>query len=99
MQPGIGGADAPAPDAGSLYAQAGGGGMDASVPGPDAMLQDALGQVRQIGMAVDAFAQQYPAVAQITGQIAGLLKQAVIALAQAQPVATPSGQAVPGGGM
>lgn len=97
MTPGIGGADASAPDVGTLYAQAGGG-QSAAAPGPDAMLQDALGQVRQIGMAVDAFIQQYPAAAAIGQQITTLLKQAVVQLAQAQPTATPSGQAIPGGG-
>lgn len=99
MQPGIGGADAPAPDIGSLLAS---GGAQGAAPGaamdPNAVMQDALLQVRQIGQQVDAFTQQYPAVAQFTSQIATLLKQAVIALAGAQPAATPSGQAVPGAG-
>ena len=104
MQPGIGGGDAPAPDIGSLYAGGGAQGAPASgdagmAPDPNAVLQDALMQVRGIGQAVDAFTQQYPAVAPVTAQIAGLLKQAVIALAQGQPTATPSGMQAPGGGM
>lgn len=97
MQPGIGGADAPAPDAGSLYA--GSAGSPAAAPDPNAIMQDALMQVRGIGQAVDAFTQQYPAAAPFTQQIATLLKQAVIALAQGQPTATPSGMAAPGAGM
>ena len=102
MQPGIGGGDAPAPDVGSMYASgAASGGPEGmgGAPDPNAVLQDALMQVRQIGQAVDAFTQQYPAVAQTTQQIASLLKQAVIQLAQAQPQATPSGMSAPGGGM
>lgn len=96
MQPGIGGAQAPAPDIGSLLA---GGAMPQAGPGPDAMLQDALGQVRQIGQAVDTFVQAYPMLAPVGQQITQLLKQAVIQLAQqqsAQPTATST--AVPGGG-
>lgn len=73
-----------------------GGGM---APDPNAVLQDALMQVRGIGQAVDAFTQQYPAVAPVTQQIATLLKQAVILLAQGQPTATASGMQAPGGGM
>lgn len=104
MPPGIGGADAPAPDIGSLLAGGGQGGDPAAAgggmaPDPNAMLQDALMQVRSIGQAIDAFTQQYPAVAQTTQQITTLLKQAVIQLASAQPVSTPSGMSAPGGGM
>lgn len=104
MQPGIGGADAPAPDIGSLLASGAGGGAPAAggpgmAPDPNGMLQDALMQVRNIGQAVDAFTSQYPATAQTMGQVATLLKQAVIQLAQAQPTATPSGMSAPGGGM
>ena len=100
MQPGIGGADAPAPDIGSLLASgAASGSPQGMAPDPNAVLQDALMQVRAIGQATDAFTAQYPAVAPFTQQIATLLKQAVIALAQGQPTATHSGMAAPGGGM
>lgn len=97
MQPGIAGGDAPAPDIGSLYASS--GGAPAAAPDPSAIMQDALMQVRTIGQSVDAFTQQYPAVAPLTQQIATLLKQAVVMLAQGQPTATPSGMSAPGGGM
>ncbi len=100
MQPGIGGDAAPAPDVGSLYASgAAAGGPQGMTPDPNAILQDALMQIRTIGQQVDAFMQQYPAAAPMLQSVPTALKQAVIALAGAQPAATPSGMAAPGGGM
>jgi len=94
MANGIGAADAPMGAIGSLLA-----GQGASAPpNADSALQAVMGQIRQIGQAVQALEGQNPALAEEAQQITQLLKAMVIKSAQQGSAQTASGMAVPGAG-
>lgn len=63
-----------------------------------AQLQQTAAQVRQIGDLVAQLGQSNPLFQQGAQQIAQILKQMIITAAQAAPMQTVSGAAVPGGG-
>ena len=63
-----------------------------------AQLQQTAMQVRQIGDLVNQLGQSNPMFQQGAQQITQILKQMMITAAQAAPMQTVSGAAVPGGG-
>lgn len=94
MPNGIGAADAPMGAIGSLLSGAQGG----PPPGADQMLQQTMGQIREVGQMVQQLEAQFPALAEEAQQIAQLLKAMVIKAAQQGSAQTASGMAVPGAG-
>jgi hypothetical protein len=64
-----------------------------------AQLQQLAGQVRNLNNLAMQLAQSTPIIAPEMQQIAQILKQAIVKVAQAAPQQTASGAMVPGGGM
>lgn len=58
-----------------------------------------MGQIRQVAQSVDALGASNPALASGVTQIKTILRQMIMQAAQAASVQTPSGEALPGGGM
>jgi methyl-accepting chemotaxis protein len=75
-------------------AMAGAAGFDAQRQ----MLEQTMGQIRQLGEAIKSLAPMVPMAADELQQIQQLLKQVVIKAASGAPQQTGSGMAVPGNG-
>jgi hypothetical protein len=58
-----------------------------------------MGQIRQVAQSVDDLGASNPAFASGVTQIKAILRQMIMQAAQAASVQTPSGQALPGGGV